>query len=131
ETGSGLVEEEEAWFGDQLHTNGDAFLLSTAQAADLDIFAMFQVEVFHYLFHALQTLSLSGIGGHAQLGGIVQRLENRELHMDDVLLRHIPNRGANRIELLVDIDGFIDENTSMGSGAISGAGIHQRGFTAH
>ena len=40
ETQGGFIEEEQTWLGQQFDTNGNAFLLTTAQPADLYIAAM-------------------------------------------------------------------------------------------
>src|SRR5215207_10677973 len=48
--------------------------------------------------------------------------------MDDVLLRHIPNGGTDRVKLFVDIDRLIDNDATVRGWAISRDRINQRGF---
>src|SRR5215216_163075 len=48
--------------------------------------------------------------------------------MDDVLLRHIPNGGTDRVKLFVDIDRLVDDHATVRGWAISGDRIDQRGF---
>ena len=129
ETGGRLVEEEQARAGEQLHADRDALLLSAAQAADLHILAVGQVEILEHLQDALVPLGRGRILGHAQLGGKVERLVDRQLHVDDVFLRHVTDLVADGVEVLVDID-VVDEYLAMRGGAISRDRIDQGGFPA-
>ncbi len=73
--------------------------------------------------------SLRGVLWHAQLGGKIQRLVDRQLHVDDVFLRHVADLVADGIEVLIDID-IVDEHLAVRGGAVTGDGIHQGGFPA-
>src|SRR5712692_9862468 len=64
-------------------------------------------------------LNWRGIGRHAQLGGVIQGLENGQLHVDDIFLRHIADGGTNRIEFFVDVDRPIDYHPPLGSGTVT------------
>ncbi len=130
ETGGRLVEEEEAGFGEQFDADGDAFLLSAAQAADLHVFAMGEIEVGKHFHHALFAFFGGGVGRHAQLRGVIQRLIDRQLHVDDIFLRDEADLVADGIEVGVDIH-IVDEHFRRGScGAVPGDRVYEGGFSA-
>ena len=126
QTRGGLIEKEKRRLGKKFDTNGDALLLTTAQLTDLRISAMRQVKIFHHFINTLDAFRFGSIGWHAQLSGIVQGLKNRQLHMDDIFLRNIPNGGPNRVKLLVDIDRLVDNNPAVSGWSIARNRIHKR-----
>ena len=104
-----LVEEEKPRFGDQLHANRDALLLSATQAADLHILAMGEVQICQHFHHTFVAFFGGCISGHAQLRGIIQCLIDRQLHVDDVFLRHETNVVTDRIKVRINVD-VVDQN---------------------
>ena len=104
-------------------------MLATTQAADLHIAPVSQIEIVQYFVDARIALFLGGVGRHAQLGGIVERLVDGQLHMDDVALGHKTDVVADGIEVLVDVE-FVDVNIAVGGRTVAGDGIDQGRFAA-
>ena len=102
--GGRLVQEEQAGLGEQLDADGDALDLPAAQLADLVVLAVRQVQVIQHFHDALVALCLGGIGRHAQAGGVIQRLVDRQLHVDDIALGDIADIIADGVEVFVDVD---------------------------
>ena len=130
ETGGGLVEEEQAGLGEQFDPDGDAFLLSAAQAADLHILAMREVEIGKHFHHALFAFFGRCIGWHTQLRGVVQRLIDRQLHVDDVFLRDEADLVADGVEVGVDVHVVDEHFRRGGGGAVAGDRVYKGGFSA-
>src|SRR6186997_2977120 len=90
---------------------------------------MGQVEILKHLQNALVPLGRGRILGHAQLGSKVESLVDRELHVDDVFLRHVADLIADGVKILIDID-VVDEYLAMRGRAVPCNRIDQGGFSA-
>ena len=123
-----FIQEEQARAGEQFDADGDTLLLAAAQPADLDILAVCQVQIIQHFHDPLMPLGLAGVLRHAQLGGEIQCLVDRQFHVDDVFLRDVTDIVADGIEILINIDA-VDKYLTLRGRPITGNGIHQGGFS--
>ena len=76
---------------------------------------------------ALVTVGRAGVRRHAQLRRIVQRLVDRQLRVDDVLLRHIAHVVAKQVKVAIQVN-VVDVHRAVRGRAKAVDGIHQRGL---
>ena len=97
-----LVEEQERRIGDELERDVDALPLSAGEhfalgLSDLEILHGLEAEVLHHLLDAPIDLGVAEIGREAELSRVLDRFEDRELGVDDVVLRHVSDAAAERV----------------------------------
>jgi len=90
QAGGSLVEEEETGPGQQLYAHGHPLALSPAQLLHWPVPATMDVELVEDFLYPLAALEFTGVTRHAQGGGVVQSAHDREVTVDDVVLRDIP-----------------------------------------
>src|SRR5215208_5920359 len=89
---------------------------------------MRQIEIFQHLHHAPVSFFGGGIRRHAQLGSVIQRLIDGQLHVNDVFLWNKTNIVTDGIEMSIDIDVVDEYPRRRGSGTIPCNGIYKCGF---
>jgi len=125
----GLIEEKEARFGQQLNADGHPLALPATEGGHQVVPLAFQAQLAKDLHDALVAFLPGGVGWHPQLSRIVQGLVDRQLAVDDVLLRHIPHLAAVFIDVGIEVPP-VDQNPRPRTvgGVETGQGVHKSGF---
>ena len=129
QAGGGLVQEEQPRLGEQLDAHGHPLALAAAQGGDQVVLAVLQPQLTDDLHDPLMALLFGGIGGHSQLGGIVQRLVNGQLAVDDVLLGDVAHLAAVLVHVGIQVLAVDQDHRFLAVGRVeAGQGVHQGGF---
>ena len=86
-----------------------------------------RLEFLEHLGDDLGAIGFAGVGRQPQLGGVAQRLVDRQLAVHDVVLRDHPDPAAQRRVLGVDVVAFEGDRAGAGAG-VSGDQPRQRGL---
>lgn len=127
EARGGFIQEEKPRPRQEFGADAHALGLPAAQSLDLNIFALAETERFQHFHDAFLPLVRSGVGREAQARRVVQRLVNRQLFVDGVVLRHVAEVGAVRIEIAIQV-GAVDQHGAIGGGAEAIQCIEEGGF---
>ena len=122
-----LIEEEEARLGEQLGAERDTSLLAAAEFADHPVPALRKVQYLQHFRYAPFALLRGRVSGQPQSGRVVQRLMDGQLHVNDVLLRNIPQLRAVNMEVGVEVVA-VDQDLAVSSRPEAAQGIEQRGL---
>ena len=99
-----FVEKEHVRVGQQLDRDACPFALTAAQGADSQVALRSQVQPVERLVDELmQRLGRRG-GRHPELRRVSQRRDQREFHVDDVVLGHVTHRATYLHEVRCRID---------------------------
>src|SRR3954453_13998 len=101
EPGRRLVEEEHLWLGQQLARDARPLALAPRERADADLGTLREVQRVHDVGDGRLPLAARGSVGKPELRRVAQRRDERQLRVDDVVLRHVPQGGAVLPEMLV------------------------------
>ena len=103
ETARGLVQEEKARVGEHLDGDGCAFALPARERADVLVGERGELELLEDVVAAPLTLLRGGIGRHTQIGGVAQHVDEAQVVVDDILLRHIADTVLEDAVVAVEI----------------------------
>ena len=98
EAAGGLVNVKQARPGQQLRAETDAFDLTAGKVGHQRAAVRAQLHDLDDFLDAVGQLAVAGVRRQAQLGGVIQGAVDRQLGVDDVLLRNIAQRLPEVVE---------------------------------
>ena len=122
-----LVEEQQTGAGENLAGQARALLLPTAERADTLVEPIQQVDAARSVVHSRVALRDDGIRRQAKLRRIVERLAERELLVQDVLLRHECDILLQGLKIGMQVT-IVEQYRSISRKHPTGHDIHQRGL---
>ena len=127
QAGGRLVEEQQRRLGQQFQRDRRAFALPAGELVDAGVGVLGQVEFLEHLRDDLGAFLFAGVRRQSQLGGVTQRLVDRQLPVHHVVLRDHPDSAAHRRVLGVDVVALERDRSGAGAG-VSGDQPRQRGL---
>jgi hypothetical protein len=114
EAGRRLVEEEHVRTGQQLDRDARALPLAAGECTDAHVRALVEIECMERLRHPRLDLACRVGRRQAQARGVAQRPLERQLGVDDVVLRHVAEDPAERVEVRVQVDAAEPDRALLG-----------------
>lgn len=125
------VQQHNRRIGQQFAGNVGTFLLAARQAAvhvvaDLRVLAPGQLQRLQYVVHAAHLLRMRHAIGHPQHRGVRQRLAQRQLRKEDVLLQNVADLAAPLLRDALTVQ----PNAARIDGLLAAERVQQGGFAA-
>ena len=122
-----LVEEQQAGTVENLAGQARALLLPAAERADALIEPIEQIDAARSVVHCRAALLGGGIGRQPKLRRVVERLAQRELLVQHVLLRHEGDVLLQGLEIGVQVH-IVEQDRPFARERPTGHDVHQRGL---
>ena len=127
QTAGDLVEQQQARTAEDLGGQACAFLLPAAERADTLVKPIKQVDAARGVVHRRAALLGGGIGRQPKSRRVVERLAERELLMQDILLRNECNILLQGLKIGVQVT-IIEQHRAFVRKHPTGHDVHQRGL---
>ena len=125
--GRRLVEEEDVRIGEQLGGDAGPLALAAAQRADSDLGLIGQVHGLEGVTDRAVDLGRAGRRREPQLRGVAERASERQIGVDDVVLRDVAEHAAERPHVGVQVHA-IEAHRPRRRRGDAGDGLQQRGL---
>ncbi len=120
-----LVEEQHRRPGEQLESDRRPLLLTAGEAIDRDVAPLGQPQLVEHLGHASVALNGIGVRAKAQRGGVGQRPAQRQVQVQNLVLRDMPDPVAELGKCPVQILAVVGYHAA-GCRADAGQRVEQR-----